>query len=89
MLLFMALASEMTIKNPRLSWVGWIEFAADVDELVVELDLCCGDEDIVRYYRGSCKGEGGLTLHAINCCGEGGDIVNKTDANVFSENNAI
>ena len=89
MLLFMALASEMTIKNPRLSWVGWIEFAADVDELVVELDLCCGDEDIVRDHRGSSKGEGGLTLHAINCCGEGGDIVNKTDANVFSENNAI
>jgi len=34
-----------------MAWVGWIEFVADVDELVVELDLCCDDEDIVKDHR--------------------------------------
>ena len=72
-----------------MAWVGCIEFVADVDELYVVLNLYCSDEDIVSDHRGSSKGKSGLTLYTIDCCRESGDIVNKTDANVFSENNAI
>lgn len=80
-------------KTHGMAWVGCIEFefefVADVDEWVIGWNLCCGDEDIVGDHRRTSKGEGGLTLHAINGCGEGGDIVHKTDEKVFAQNNTI
>ena len=76
-----------------MAWVGCIEFEFELvaagDEWVIGWNLCCGDETIVRDHRRTSKEEGGLTLQAINGCGEGGDIVHKTDENVFAENNTI